>query len=234
MPSASTPISNEGEIATVRIPAGPPPTPGWPVMAFLHGAGEHADAYAIYAEAATARGIAGIALSGPRIVSAHGRAWSDRLETTDAAVQNLVGQLGGHGQVDGDAIYLFGFSQGATHAFGLLTRWPERYLGAIALSPGDGPVDLPPKRLVAVRRPLYLAYGAREFRAFRQRALQWARIWRHAGNPCLLETHAGGHHLPADWFLRFPRIVDWLRGHAVEANATVLPAPANRDETALP
>jgi hypothetical protein len=93
---------------------------------------------------------------------------------------------------------------------GLLAQRPESYPGGIALSPGEGPPIPNPDRTAARALALYVAYGAREFPAFRKKARRCAGAWHRAGWPCLLEAHAGGHQMPPDWDARFPRIMQWL------------------------
>jgi predicted esterase len=119
--------------------------------------------------------------------------------------------------MDQTRVFLCGFSQGATHAIGLLLSRPEQYRGALALSPGEGPA-IPVARNSAVRaRPLYVAYGRKEYRVFRKKAQRCAALWQHAKWPCLLESHPGSHHFPGDWVSRFPRLVAWLESAAQQA-----------------
>jgi predicted esterase len=168
---------------------------------------------------AAGQGFAGIAPSGPVVRAPAVRAWPAQLTATDAYLQGVLDE--GGPPLDRGRVYLCGFSQGATHAYGLLAGWPARYRGAIVLSPGEGP--LPPPVVCAPDgpRPLYMSYGQQEYRAFRQRARKWAAAWRRARWPCLLEPHLGGHHFPADWATRLPRILEWLREQSCMSSARV-------------
>lgn len=200
----------------VQVPQGNPPPGGWPVLVFLHGCGEHGGAYAADAAVAAENGFAGVAPSGPVAVSHTGRAWPGDLGLTDDHLQDVLRRCEGGPRLDRGRVFLCGFSQGATHAYGLLAARPDHYRGAIVLSPGEGPVPPPPTTAADGPRPLYVSHGVNEFRAFRQRAKKWAAAWRRTRCPCLLEPHPGGHHLPADWGSRFPRVLGWLNGRVGE------------------
>lgn len=193
----------------VRVPSGRAPPDGWPVFVFLHGCGERASDYARLAALAAEYAVAGVAPSGPLLTAYAGRSWAADLTSTDDCVQSSLGWLGDGPRLNCGCVYLCGFSQGATHAYGLLAARPDRYAGAVVLSPGEGPEppDPPPG---CERRPVYVSFGQGEYRAFRQRARKWASRWRRFGHPCLLDPHPGGHQLPGDWGDRFPRIVSWL------------------------
>ena len=204
------PRHSEADEIVARVPSGAPPPGGWPVIVFLHGAGERTAAYAVRATLAADHGFAGVAPSGPMGTSHAGRSWSGDLATTDGCVQVALTKYEGSHQVDRDRIYLCGFSLGATHAVGLLLSRPERYRGALALSPGAGPPIPAAVKSALGARPLYVAYGEKEYRVFRKKAQRCAALWRRAKWPCLLESHPGSHHFPADWDSRFPRLVQWL------------------------
>ncbi|MBS0260463.1 MAG: hypothetical protein JSS02_00795 [Planctomycetes bacterium] len=193
----------------IRIPDGNPPQGGWPVLVFLHGCGERASTYSALATAAAAAAFVSIAPSGPMILPGGGRSWMTDLAATDACIQSaFAGPLSGLAGVLG-GLYLCGFSQGATHAYGLLAGRPDRYSGAIILSPGEGP-DPPGPPPAEAARPMYLSYGKGEYRVFRQRAQKWGTRWQRSGHPCRIEPHPGGHHYPIDWFTRFPLVAAWL------------------------
>jgi predicted esterase len=196
--------------ARAWFPAIDPPTDGWPVLFFLHGCGGTGDEHAPHAGLAAHLGLAAFTVPGPVALRGSGRAWPadgfgatydclwDALARWDAQVAN---------KLDRSQVLLCGFSQGATHVIGLLAQMPTSFAGGIALSPGEGPpVSEPDPRGPA----LYVAYGVREYPAFRKKARRCAEAWRQARWPCLLETHAGGHQMPPDWDNRLPRILQWL------------------------
>jgi predicted esterase len=194
----------------VRIPPGNAPTSGWPLFLFLHGVGECGAAYRTHVEAATKQGFAGIAPSGPTVTSGGGRAWPRDLDATNAYLREILA-IYAREDVNRASVFLCGFSQGATHAIGLLLSRPEEYLGAIVLSPGEGPPIPVALSSVDRSRPLYVTCGTREYRAFRKKTQRVAALCRRKRWPCWLETHPGGHHFPCDWDNRFPRVVRWLQ-----------------------
>jgi predicted esterase len=217
----------DADEVVARAPGGSSPPRGWPVLVFLHGCGERAAMYTAHVALAAECGFVGLAPSGPVATRSAGRSWSGDLASTDDCVQSaLAPSEAGHGW-DRGRVYLCGFSQGATHAYGLLAARPDRYVGAIVLSPGEGPEPPPVPPVAQGPRPVYLSFGQGEYRAFRQRAQNWAGRWRRAGQPCLLEPHPGGHHLPEDWADRIPRVVSWLWSHPAAHVARLSPRGAD-------
>jgi predicted esterase len=223
---------------SIRQPRGEPPNGGWPVLVFLHGCGGTGSEHTPHAIAATALGLAAVAIPGPIVAPGGGLAWpADGFETTHAYLQRELTRCVGQFRLDRSRPLLCGFSQGATHVVGLLATNPDAYAGGIALSPGEGPPIPAPDRLRSVRPPLYVAYGAREFPAFRKMARRCADVWRRAGYPTRLETHAGSHHMPLDWETRLPQIMRWLGAQVFDATnraemqpAKEQPAPQPRTE----
>jgi predicted esterase len=209
---------NPSEVLT-RFPSGKPPSQGWPAMVFLHGCGERVSAYTDHVAFAAEKGFAAFAPAGPIFTSRFGRSWSSNLADTNECVQAALKSSTATLKVDANMVYLCGFSQGATHAYALLATWPDRYRGAIVLSLGEGPEPEHIERPIHGLRPLYVACGSKEFRQFRQRAKKWAARCRRAGQPCVMESHEGGHHFPVDWAVRFPQIVSWLAQQSNEENA---------------
>ncbi len=201
---------SETDEIVVRVPVGSPPPSGWPVLVFLHGCGERPASYAVHAALAAACDLAGIAPPGPAATSHAGRSWPGELSVTGDCVQSALDRCERDHLVDRGRVYLCGFSQGATHAYGLLAARPDLYRGAIVLSPGEGPPPPALVRTVGPPRSLYVAHGQQEYRVFRKRAQKYAALWRRAGWPCWLEPHPGGHHFPVDWHARLPRILEWL------------------------
>jgi predicted esterase len=211
MPEPPPQSRDEIEPDWVRIPDEPSSPQGWPVLLFLHGCGERGSSYVVHAQAAANHGFAGIAVSGPLPTRNGGYSWPGGLAATHDHLEALLSRLSGRVPLDRRRVFLCGFSQGATHdAYGLLLSHPQNYRGAIVLSPGEGPPPPAIEKAGTAARPLYLAHGQKEYRAFRQRARKWAALWRRRGWPCWLEAHAGGHHFPADWGSRFPAVLGWL------------------------
>lgn len=211
MPGEANLPGSEAEETVVRVPGAPPPRGGWPVLMFLHGCGERPASYADHAAFAAGCDFAGIAPPGPLPTAHAGRSWTGELSVTGDCVQSALDQCAGDHPLDRGKVYLCGFSQGATHAFGLLAGRPDLYAGAVVLSPGEGPSPPALARGAGIPRALYVAYGQMEYRVFRNRAQNYAALWRRTGWPCWLESHTGWHHFPVDWHTRLPRILEWLQ-----------------------
>jgi predicted esterase len=194
----------------VRTPKGNPPAAGWPVLVFLHGCGENQNAYVHLAEAAANNGFTGVAISGPITMRGGRCAWPEQSLATHGYLREVLARSEEEIEMGRARLFLCGFSQGGTHAFDLLVSRPDDYWGAIVLSPGDGPVPSAVAQAVKHPRPLVVAYGQKEYRIFRKRAQKFAKMWQRENWPCLLESHPGGHHFPADWESRLPRHLRWL------------------------
>lgn len=197
----------------VQTQKGTRPSNGWPVFLFLHGFGDFGGSYVAQTEAAAKKGYMGIAPSGPVVIREGRHGWpADNFAVTHEYLQVILNRQQETESIDRSRVFLCGFSQGATHAVGLLVSWPEEYHGAVALSPGDGPPIPLAMKSTPCPRPLCVVYGQKEYRVFRKRAQRIAAMWRRAKWPCLLETHSGSHHFPENWDSRFVGIVQWLEG----------------------
>jgi predicted esterase len=62
--------------------------------------------------------------------------WSEEPAADNAYIQERLRELAQRHHFDVDRVALFGFSQGAMVAADLCTRFPDRYAGAIIMSPG--------------------------------------------------------------------------------------------------
>src|ERR1051326_7316757 len=195
----------------IRAPQGTPPARGWPIVIFLHGMGDRADAYVPNAESASEQGYAGIAVSAPVVQWENQYAWpSEKVETTHAYLQKVLDGYRERKDLDRSRVFLVGFSQGAVHAAGLLAQHSRDYSGAIILSPG-GPPGIPQTlEKTASARPLCAIHGEKEHPICLQSAESCVGLWKKAKWPVLQETHPGGHQIPEDFEDRFPRLMKWL------------------------
>jgi predicted esterase len=107
---------------------------------------------------------------------------------------------------------LFGFSQGAVVALELASRFPNRFSGAIALSPG-GNIFLPPiAPMPAQREQTYvISIGAEELQRRVLLARQYRQILGDLGAHVSYREVAGmsEHARPPDWPIRFQ---EWTAG----------------------
>jgi len=143
--------------------------PGTPIPVFigLHGFGSSAHEFVSperYQALADQMGAAVLGVSGTNCRGKHSFVWSEDatkdLARVDAALREVAGQLTpAQGQ-----IVLFGFSQGGMVSAELAARDPQRFAGAILLSPGSvsnvDPARLP--QFPAGRRPGSWPFAERE------------------------------------------------------------------------
>jgi predicted esterase len=139
------------------------------------------------------------------------RRWSEDPATDDAYVQARLRDLAKETDLDLSRVALFGFSEGGLVAAELATTRPDRYLGAIVMSPGG---TVPP-RLAGIpraehRRQVYLLFcnaGESPSVVALTRALA-SRLRGVAGATVRLEISAGSLHArPPGFPERLPR---WL------------------------
>lgn len=181
-------------------PKGKRPEAGWPVVVLLHGLGDSHLTYLPEAKEWSKLGVLAIALPGsaPRLTD--GFAWDAiSVQPTHEDIEAALKSRLLRDQVDETRIILFGFSQGALHALGLLQTVPAQYAGVVALSPGGQPVKhLIPGRLDATRsRRIYFVHGKREPHA--PIAEQFRNACTAAGWEFKLAVHLGAHELPENW-----------------------------------
>jgi predicted peptidase len=146
----------------VHVPPGPPPdeAPGWPVLLYLHGAGERGSD----PEALKRQGL-------PRLVERHadfpfvtvapqcaaGSAWYRYPRTLLALLDDVLARL----PVDPARVYLTGNSMGGYGTWGLAGRHPERFAAIAPVCGGGLRTDGFPARAHALRRmPVWAFHGA--------------------------------------------------------------------------
>lgn len=181
-------------------PSGIKPEKGWPVIVFLHGMGDTNVHYFEESKAWAKLGVIAIALPGSVPAMVDSFSWSAySVEPTHKDIQACMMSPLLNGLIDKERISLFGFSQGAAHAIGLLRTEPKSYSAVIALSPG-GKLDqfhLPGKLDNSQPKRLYYIHGKQEphapFAAAYKKACETAK-WQFK-----LMVHPGGHHFPETW-----------------------------------
>jgi predicted esterase len=200
-----------GQSPSIHVPEGVAPSNGWPILLFLHGYGDNGESYGPLADAATQCGFAGITISGPVVLWDQEYSWpTENFAATHSYLRRVLTHYSESKDLDRSRIYLCGFSQGATHAVGLVASYPREYAGAIALSPGGRPQLPQDVQTANPARPLYVTVGQMEHPANKELAKQSAELWRRASWPLLQHLHPGNHEFPDDWSDRFPRVLTWI------------------------
>ncbi|MBK8258784.1 MAG: hypothetical protein IPK82_39770 [Polyangiaceae bacterium] len=127
------------DVEVVAIPKGLPPNRAVPLVVALHGMGSDPSTFAGKWLQATADSeqFALISVSGTLATGPKGYIWSEDVERDNARVEKAVATLSGKVTIAEGKIVLLGFSQGAQMALELAARYPNKYIGAIAFSPGS-------------------------------------------------------------------------------------------------
>ncbi|NNJ27862.1 alpha/beta hydrolase [Alienimonas chondri] len=174
-----------------------------PVMLLLHGYGDSHESYAPEATAWAKRGWAAVCVPGSLPTAEGGFTWptSDETgyDTVDRQLRAILKDPGLSAVADTSKVYLLGFSQGANHAVMQTVLHPDRYAGAVGLSPGGRPGAIynDPELNAAAPRPIALFYGTEEERG--ELLTRWSDALTAADWPALCEEFPGAHHFPRDW-----------------------------------
>lgn len=183
-----------------------------PVFIGLHGLGDNARQFVSperYQVMADKMGVAVLGVSGTRCRGKHTFVWSEDpsqdMARIDAALSEVAAQLT---PAEGQLV-LFGFSQGGMVSAELVARHPQRFAGAILLSPGSvsgaDPSRLP--RFPEGRRPgLVAVCGAGEHRATVNFTKGYAAAYQSRGARLYLKVYPGmkQHTFPPDFSEKFP------------------------------
>lgn len=127
------------DIEVVAIPKGLAPNRPVPLVVALHGMGADPSGFAgkWFQTAADREQIALVSVSGTFAIGPKGYIWSEDVERDNARVEKAIAGLTGKVTIAEGKILLLGFSQGAQMALELAARYPNKYIGAIAFSPGS-------------------------------------------------------------------------------------------------
>jgi predicted peptidase len=122
----------------LHLPAGPAPAEGWPLLLFLHGAGERGD------------DLARVAVHGPpRLVATRPALWGCVLvapqcpadgwwqsSTLVALLDEVTAALATEAPIDPRRVHVTGLSMGGFGTFELLATHPQRFASALAICGG--------------------------------------------------------------------------------------------------
>lgn len=121
------------------LPAGYQPGSPLGALVGLHGRGSHPQDFADakeYQALADQLGLAFVGVSGTRPIGPRSFVWAEDPVADLARIQAALDEVAGRVRLDPGRTVLLGFSQGAQTALELAARHPDRFAGAIALSPG--------------------------------------------------------------------------------------------------
>jgi len=162
---------------------------------------------------ADALGVAFVGVSGTIPRGPHSFVWAQDSERNAARIAAALAEVADRLTVKQGAVVAFGFSQGAQAAAEVAVRYPEKYAGAIVLSPG-GLEDPKPSAFQpspAHREQGYVvACGARELPGNVFLTSEYARLTGGMGARVRHKTYPGvsAHTFPPDFDKVLP---EWIR-----------------------
>ena len=184
-----------------------------PILIGLHGMGTSAKEFnmPIYQDFADELRVAFLLASGDRPIGPASFVWSNdpvrNAKRIDEALQTTADRFNRNGEK-----VLFGFSQGATAAVEIARRHPDKYAGAISLSPGAQPLPSKSqvmKRSEHARQGYVLTCGDDEHPITIATTRAYAEIVSELGAMVIHKEYPGvrQHSFPADFDEQFPKWV---------------------------
>lgn len=186
-----------------------------PLLVGLHGLGANAEEFAEEQSRANALGMAFLAVSGTIPSGPRAFRWSEDPLRDEKRIADAIKSVTERVKAESGKIVLYGFSQGAQSALEIAARFPERYAGAIALSPGN----LSGSRLGKVepgdaikRSGFVIAFGSGEAPGNVTLGKADAKALEALGARVLLRPSEGqtAHAFPADFAEALPKWVGFL------------------------
>jgi predicted peptidase len=174
----------------------------WPLVLFLHGAGERGSHLALLdrtglTKLAAARSLPFV-LVAPQVPD--DEIWST--PALAALLDRLLSQL----RIDRDRIYLTGLSMGGFGAWDLATTHPDRFAAVVSISGGGNPV--PACRLRHV--PVWLVHGQQDDVIPVQESELLARRLQTCGGRVRLTVYPDAGHDAWSRTYEDPAFLDWL------------------------
>jgi predicted peptidase len=177
----------------------------WPLMLFLHGAGE------------SGTNLAKVKTHGPpKIVDSKpdlpfilvspqspGRGWNP--DTLNALLDRIIRKY----RVDKDRVYLTGLSMGGYGTWALAAAHPEKFAAIVPICGGGNPVDA--KKLARV--PIWVFHGAKDPTVPVDRSKEMVEAIRNAGGDVKFTIYPEAGH--DSWTETYdnPQLYNWLLEH---------------------
>lgn len=200
---------------SVHYPAGRMPSTGWPVVLFLHGAGERGTDGTRQTAVGIGPALTRLSWRYPAIVvmpqCPQGVQWSPPvLEGAMAALDAVLGSA----RADERRVYLSGISMGGFGAFALAARFPARFAAIVPVCGWGDPATM--SRPLA-RMPMWVFHGAEDDIVPVTYSREMVAAIRAAGNERVLYTEYRnvGHD---SWDMAFadPELPRWLLRQRIE------------------
>ena len=194
--------------ALVSLPEGYDADPDrqWPLMLFLHGAGERGDSLALVAvhgplkERAAGRDLPFVIVA-PQVPS--GERWT--VGRVAAALDDAVSQY----RIDEDRVYLTGLSMGGFGTWEAVMRMPERFAAAVPVCGGGLPLGVE----AAASVPVWAFHGAMDPVVPIEMSVGMVRALRNAGGEVQFTVYPDAGHDSWTETYANPEVYDWLLQH---------------------
>ncbi len=194
--------------AIVSLPEGYDAAPGrrWPLLLFLHGAGERGDDLSLVGvhgplkERAAGRDLPFVIVA-PQVPT--GERW-----TLGRIAAALDGALASY-RIDPDRVYLTGLSMGGFGTWEALQRMPERFAAAVPICGGGLPLGIEAARDV----PVWNFHGAMDPVVPIEMSVGMVRALRNAGGDVRFTVYPdAGHDAWTETYAN-PEVYEWLLSH---------------------
>jgi predicted esterase len=184
-----------------------------PTFVWLHGKGDRAASYVFPSlqEIADRERVAFVSVSGTLVNGPKSYSWSDDMDRNEARIDAALAKFGSQLKVQEGRIALGGFSQGGQVAGELAARSPQRYSGALLMSPGGFTATLPPVYPTSPQGPqtIVAVCGAGEHPATVKLTERYAQWFEGAGAKVMhrADPDLDTHTLVPDFDDRLP---EWI------------------------
>ncbi|MFT7679413.1 MAG: putative esterase, partial [Planctomycetota bacterium] len=179
-------------LTEVRVPEGEAPAGGWPMLLCLHGYGTDQRDLLNLAEVGASKGFYSVTICGFKPVSPGRYSWPNEGPAIAEYIHKTLAPYRENPACNAETIYTTGFSQGGLVATYLVASDPERYRGAIPISPA-GPLIVPLPKEGAPARPLFMLYGLAEGSGVKNNVTRFQGGFEQTGSRVQLVTHPAGH-----------------------------------------
>jgi predicted Zn finger-like uncharacterized protein len=202
------------------MPAGVNSTEPIPVMIGLHGMGSSAAGFvdaATYQEIANQKHVAFLGVSGTLPRGPKSFVWSEDVTKDAARIDAALKEVSGRLTPKEGQLVLFGFSQGGMMSAEIAAKFPEKYAGALVMSPGG---NSEPQRANFQKRSggrtqsVVCVCGAGEHPGNVQMTQTYADLFRQAGARVIHKPYPNQntHSFPPDFETELPSWIDFLLG----------------------
>lgn len=204
----------------IVLPETEAPDGGWPLVVMLHGYRSNEADLVPVAQLAAAHNMAAISLPAPFESDTRQYHWKPgEPEHTHSYIQHTVERLtSGRSELfAAQPIWLVGFSQGGLHSVHLAAKYPDAYLGVLAISPA-GFTNVPDTMAEPKTRRRFVITGGRAEKArYRASFAETREFIEDQKMPLEVIEHDGGHQFPPNWQQSFGDVFEaWARESSPE------------------